>query len=176
MLMKRTAAILAFAMSQCVAPSGFAQEKATASPGNASAENLTKEQFMALPPDAVIDFKGSRMTKADFVSRKADEFEQAMKKARQMKAEAQKLFTARRAAFLLDQAVKLEDANRKVRAEVDRLVAADQASHGANWEDRKNQAAQILADAAKAPPGRRAEFEKKADELLAPNGSAQERQ
>ncbi len=138
----------------------FCQFGCSKEPGAVPAEKLTKEQFMALPPETVINFKGERMTKADFLKRRLVQSEQAQKRVEEMKAKAQKEAEARRAAFLQEEQSKLEGANKKVQAEIDRLVAANNASHGADWQERKRQAAKLLDEASK--------LEQKADELLAP--------
>ena len=131
-------------------------------------EKLTKEQFQALPPEALIDFKGERMTKAHFLKSRAVQAEQFQKRLKEMKAKTQEQAEARRTTFLQEEKTKLEEANKKVQAEIDRLVAADNASHGPNWQERKRQAAKILAEASKATPEDRLELERKAADLLAP--------
>ncbi len=138
----------------------FYQFGCSREPGAVPAEKLTKEQFMALPPETVINFKGERMTKADFLHRRSVESEQARKRLEEMKANAQKEAEARRAAFLREEQAKLEEADKKVQAEIDRLVVADNGSHGADWQERKRQAVKLLDEASK--------LEQKAGELLAP--------
>jgi hypothetical protein len=133
-----------------------------------SAEKLSKEQFIALPSTALIDFNGMRMTKAEFQARKAQAFGEALKQGKDRKAEAQARFEAARASFLKQEVDELKAANQKVQPEIDRLVAADNAIHGANWPERKKRAAELLSEAAKAPPERRSELEKSAGDLLAP--------
>ncbi|HTO79363.1 MAG TPA: hypothetical protein VMJ31_06265 [Methylocystis sp.] len=73
--------------------------------------------------------------------------------------------------ILKQQADQLKTANQKAQAEIDRLVAVDNAGHGANWPERKKRAAELLSEAAKAPPERRSELEKSAGDLLAPANS-----
>ncbi|ARN82731.1 hypothetical protein [Methylocystis bryophila] len=143
----------------------------TGSSAPLSAEKMSKEQFIALPPTAVIDFKGAQMTKAEFQARRAQAFGLAAKEAQNRKAEARARFEAARASFRKDEADRLKAANQKAQAEIDRLVAADNASHGANWSERKRQAAELLSEAATAPPERRSQLEKSAGELLAPANS-----
>jgi hypothetical protein len=57
----------------------------------------------------------------------------------------------------------LEEANKKVDAEVARLMAADAAAHGPNWEARKSEAAALLKEAATAPFNQRSQLEKKGE-------------
>jgi len=155
MLMKRKT-ILSFAALLL----GFCLYSCSEEPKAVSAEKLTKEQFMALPPEAMIDFKGERMTKADFLKKRSAQAEQFQKRLEELKAKAQEEAEARRTAFLQDEKNKLEEANKKVQTEIDRLVAADNASHGPDWQERKRQAAKLLEEAAK--------LERKADDILAP--------
>jgi len=143
------------ALLLCLCQYGCSKE-----PEAVPAEKLTKEQFQALPPEAMIDFKGKRMTKADFLNNRSAQAEQFQKRLEELKAKAQEEAEARRTAFLQDEKNKLEEGNKKVQAEIDRLVAADNASHGPDWQERKRQAAKLLEDAAK--------LEQNADDLLAP--------
>jgi len=154
--------ILIAALLLCADAHAFAQQNDQIF----SAKQLTKEQFVALPPEAVIDFDGRRMTKRNFIRERAREAEQAGHQMRLAKVEARHEFERRRAAFLADERAKLEAANREVRAEVNRLIAAENAVHGANWQNRKRQAAVLLAEAAKAPTERRLDLEKRAAGLL----------
>ena len=166
--MNRTCAFSLALAVICACPNiGWTEDK-IAHPAVVSADRLSKEQFKALPPDAMIDFKGERMSKRVFLQRRAEEFAQAVRQAQDMKTRAQAQFMTRRKAFLENEQAKLKAANKKVQAEVDRLVAADNSSHGKDWGARKRQAAQILAQAAKATPEHRAELERKANDLLAP--------
>ena len=143
------------ALLLCLCQYGCSKE-----PEAVPAEKLTKEQFQALPPEAMIDFKGERLTKADFLKKRSAQAEQFQKRLEELKAKAQEEAEARRTAFLQDEKNKLEEGNKKVQAEIDRLVAADNASHGPDWQERKRQAAKLLEDAAK--------LEQNADDLLAP--------
>jgi hypothetical protein len=148
------------ALLLCAAPSGFAQDIV-------SAQQLTKDQFMALPPEAVIDFGGKRMTKRAFLIERARALEQANKTLQDTRAHAKQEFAARRKAFLAAEQAQLKAANLKVQAEINGLLAADAAAHGPNWEARKKQAAALLKQAASAQFLRRQQLEKRAAELLA---------
>jgi hypothetical protein len=139
----------------------------------AFADRLTMEQFMALQPEAVIDFNGTRMTKRDYLLERARALEQGAKQIQARRAHADQRFEARRKAFLDAQRAKLEEYNKKVQAEVDRLVAADVAKHGSNWQARRKQAVQILDEAAKVAPEQRSELEKRANDLLHPEDSTE---
>lgn len=145
----------------------IAEEKPTA-PAAASAKDLTHEQFQALPPDAVIEINGENITKSAFHARNVKAVEEAAKRLPELRARTRAQSDARRKAFLDKRAAELAEANKKVEAEVAKLVAADAAKHGPNWEARKKQAADLLERAAKASPLERSELEKQADNLLAP--------
>lgn len=153
------------------APAG-AEEKANSSSVN-SANALTPEQFKALPPDAMIEIDGERMTKGAFIESRTKALEQAINQMRDAKAKSEGAYEARQKAFLDDQAAKLDEANKKVEAEIARLLAADAAAHGPNWESRKSQAAALLKDAATEPPDQRSQLEKKASDLLSPADAQQ---
>ena len=129
---------------------------------------MTREQFQALPPDAVIEINGETITKSAFRARNVKAVEEAAKRLPELRARARAQSDARRKAFLDKRAAELAEANKKVEAEVAKLVAADAAKHGPNWEARKKQAADLLERAAKASPLERSELEKQADNLLAP--------
>ncbi len=152
-----------------VAASG-AEDKASSS-SVASANALTPEQFKALSPDAMIEIDGERMTKGAFIESRTKALEQAINQMRDAKAKSEAAYEAQRKAFLDGETAKLEEANKKVEAEIARLLAADAAAHGPNWESRKNEAAALLKDAATAPPDQRPQLEKKASDLLSPAGT-----
>jgi hypothetical protein len=134
------------------------------------ANTLTREQFKALSPDAVIEIGGERISKREFIERRTKAVEQAISEMQEERVKAETEFEAKRKAFLDAERAKLEEANKKVEAEVARLVAADAAAHGPNWEARKKQAADILEQAKRATPTRRSALEKQAADLLAPAG------
>ena len=133
------------------------------------ATRSTGEQFKALPPDAVIEIDGKRMTKREFIASREKALEQAINKMKEMRTTTENQFEVRRKAFLDAEQAKLEEANKKVEDEVARLVAADAAAHGPNWEARKKQAANLLQQAKSASPMERSTLEKQAADLLAPS-------
>ena len=143
----------------------IAEEKPTA-PAAVSAKDLTREQFQALPPKAVIEINGESITKSAFQARNIKAVEEAAKRLPELRARARAQSDARRKVFLDKRAAELAEANKKAEAEIARLVAADAAAHGPNWAARKKQAADLLEQAAKASPLERSELEKQADELL----------
>lgn len=132
----------------------IAEEKPTA-PAAVSAKDLTREQFQALPADAVIEINGESITKSAFQARNIKAVEEAAKRLPELRARAQS--DARRKALLDKRAAELAEANKKAEAEIARLLAADAAKHGPNWAARKKQAAELLEQAAKASPTERSE-------------------
>ena len=145
-----------------------AQEKPANATSAIPAQKLSREQFVALAPNAVIDFGGERITKSEFLARRNQELEQVVKAINESKAHPQSEFEARRKALLDRETAKLADANKKVEAEVSRLSAADAAAHGPNWEARRKQAADLLAKANRATPEEGSALLKQAADLLTP--------
>lgn len=133
-----------------------------------SASALTVEQFKALSPDATIQIDGERMTKREFIERRIKALEQAINKMKEMRTNADTEFKARHKAFLDAEQAKLDKDNKTIEKEVARLVAADAAAHGPNWEARKKQALDILQRAAGATQVERSTLEKQAADLLGP--------
>jgi hypothetical protein len=132
------------------------------------AQSLSREQFIALPSDAVIEINGQRISKGEFLERNQKAVEEAAKKAAELRVRAENEFKAYRKSRLDQNKAALEEANKKVQAEVDRLVAADAAAHGSDWEARKKQAIELLNKASQASSAERAELAKQAIELLRP--------
>jgi hypothetical protein len=140
-------------------------------PSVVSAKTLTREKFEALPPDAVIELpNGERITKQDFVARQTKALDEATKKLQEMQSRAAAEFEQRRKKFYDDQNAALAEANKKVEAEVNRLVEADNAAHGPDWATRKKQAAELLDRAQKTllTPDAQMQLEKQAADLLSP--------
>jgi hypothetical protein len=145
----------------------IAEEKPTA-PAAVSAKDLTREQFQALPADAVIEINGESITKSAFQARNIKAVEEAAKRLPELRARERTESNARRNVLLDKRAAELAEANKKAEAEVAKLVAADAAKHGPNWEARKKQAADLFERAAKATPTERSDLLKQAADLLAP--------
>jgi len=146
-----------------------AQERPATAAAAISAKDLTPEQFKALAPDAVIEINGERITKSAFQARNAKAIEEAAKQVQDLRTRLQTQFEARRKTLVEKQKAALAEANTKFEAEVNRLVAADAAAHGPNWEARKKQAAELLHRAENATPTERSALEKQAADLLAPS-------
>lgn len=166
MVWKRIIPITA-ALMCCSLLSANAQDKPTTAATAISAKDLTREQFAALAPDAVIEINGERITKREFQARITKAGQEAAKHRQDLRARSLAEFEARRKALIDKRKAALADANKKVEDEVNRLVAADAAAHGPNWEARKKQAAELLDRAKSATSNERSTLEKQAADLLA---------
>ena len=144
------------------------EEKPSNDASAITAHGLTREQFQALPPNALIEINGEHITKSEFQGRIVEGLQKASKQLPDIRARGLTAFEARRNALMRKREATLAEANKKVEAEIAKLVAADAAEHGANWEARKKQAADLLAQAAKAAPTERSALEKQAADLLTP--------
>jgi hypothetical protein len=145
--------------------------RAQQNPSAVSAKTLTREKFEALPPGALIELSnGERITKQDFIARTKKALQEATNKLQERQSRAEAEFEQRLKKFYDDQNAALAEANKKVEAEVNRLVAADNAAHGPDWATRKKQAAELLDQAKKTllPPDKQSQLEKQAADLLAP--------
>jgi aspartyl/asparaginyl beta-hydroxylase (cupin superfamily) len=147
-----------------------AEEKPANAASVIAAKDLTREHFQTLPPDAVIEINGEHITKSEFQARNTKALEEAAKKLHDARAPAQAALEARRKVLLDRRAGALAEANKKVEAEIAKLVTADAAAHGPNWQARKKQAADLFDKAAKATPLERSALLKQAADLLAPAG------
>ena len=145
-----------------------AEDKTDGPSPPASVPALTPQQFEALPPTAGIEVGGQRISKAEFLIQRETALKKAFDDMKAGRSRAAAEFSAQRKAFLDSEKAKLDEANKKVLAEVDRLRSADAALHGPNWDGRREQAAALLKEAATAGPVERSRLEKEADDLLAP--------
>jgi hypothetical protein len=153
----------------CGSQFAAAAEEGQQNPSPAIAANeLTREQFQALPADAVIEINGERITKSAFRERNVKAVAETVKRLQTLQARWRTTFEMRRKALLDERVAALAEANKKVEAEIAKLVAADAAAHGPNWEARKKQAADLFEKAAKATPTERSDLLKQAAALLAP--------
>ena len=162
--------VLATVALLCGSQRGTAAEEKSAQPAPAlAAKDLTREQFQALPSETVIKINGENFTKSELQARNKNAIEKAAKSLPELRARARTESDARRKALLDKRAAEIAQANKKAEAEIAKLVAADAAAHGPNWAARKQQAAELLDQAAKATPTERSELEKRATDLLAPS-------
>jgi hypothetical protein len=127
-------------------------------------DQLTKQQFEALPDIAVIEFKGQRMTKAQ-IRAKAAKSTEAMAKAPAAARAAQAKVAARQAQFLQQQQAKLQADNAKAMVEVARLRQAAGPARSPQLEAIEQEAAQLFQRSQRAP-AERAQIEQRAGQLL----------
>jgi hypothetical protein len=111
----------------------------------AAVRDLTREQFDALPPEAVIEINGESITKSAFQARNIKAVEDAAKRLPEVRARARAQSDAQRKGLIDKRAAELAEANKKAQAKIARLVAADAAKHGPDWETRKKRAAALQA-------------------------------
>lgn len=90
----------------------IADEKPADVAAAVSAKNLTREQFQALAPDAVIEINGERITKSAFQERNAKALEETAKQLPEIRAQSLAAFEARRKALLDKRAALLAEANK----------------------------------------------------------------
>jgi hypothetical protein len=85
----------------------------------------------------MIEINGERLTKSEFLERRQSAIDQAVKQLQEARTRAETDFAAHRKAILDSEKAKLDEDNKKVQAEVDRLVAASVAAHkGSTGKDR----------------------------------------
>ena len=159
---------LVAALACSCAASAQAEDQTARPPAPASVPALTPQQFEALPPTAVIEVDGMRITKEAFQTRREAALNKAFESMKAQRSRAAAEFAAARKAFLDGEKATLDEANKKVQAELDRLRSADAALHGPNWDARREQAAVLLKQAAAADPVEQSRLEKQAADLLAP--------
>jgi hypothetical protein len=114
-----------------------AEDKAGTGSSAVSIATMTKEKFDAMAPNAMIEINGERLTKSEFIARRQSAIDQAVKQLQEARTRAETDFAAHRKAILDSEKAKLNEDNKKVQAEVDRLVAASAAAHkGLTGKDR----------------------------------------
>lgn len=124
------------------------------------AATMTREQFEALSPDAMIDFNGPKMTKREFAARQQKAAEDAARMIVEMREHNKDQFEAFVRRKLDFDKARLAEANKRVQAEVERLRSADAAARRPDWEARKKKAFELLGQAFK--------LQQEAADLLAP--------
>lgn len=166
--MVRTSIVLIGAILLCIWPLRANAEETTSNASKVvTVTTMTPEQFKALAPDTVLDIGGKRITKQDLLAAQQEAYDADVKRARDARARAEAEFATHRKAFFDAQAAKLKENNQKMQAEIDRLVAADNAAHGPDWQERKKQAADLLQQASKASSAdEREQLEKRAAALV----------
>jgi hypothetical protein len=105
-----------------------AQDKAVSPSLAVSITGMTLETFEALAPDAMLEVKGERITKSEFIERRQSAIKETIRKIQERQAGTETEFQAHRKAFLDSQAAKLKEANAKAQTEADRLIATHAAA------------------------------------------------
>jgi hypothetical protein len=106
-----------------------AEDKAGSASSAVSVTGMTRQTFEALAPDTTIEVDGERITKREFIDRRQKAIKESAQKMQERNVRAETEFAAHRKAFLDSEKVKLEEDNKKVQAEVARLVAENAAAH-----------------------------------------------
>jgi len=127
-------------------------------------EGLTKPQFDALPPDASITVHGATMTKKAFLAQQSAARDRFVKLRDGLQAKAKADFASRRAAFLKKQQSELSAANAKLAAEAQKLKAEE--ARSPNYAALSKEGAALVAKSRNASPAERAQFDKRAQEIL----------
>ena len=140
------------------AASSFAAENLSAQGKFLKGEQLTKEQFKALPDNAVIEFKGQQKTKSQIIAEEEQKRTQSLAK---MKNASKSQFEAARAKFLQEQKVKLDADNAKAKTEFERLK-----TKSSKYAEIKKEALQLFNKSKTAPPADQEQIEKRSAELL----------
>jgi hypothetical protein len=122
-------ALVATALVCSWAAVASAEDKPGTASSAVSITGMTRQKFEALAPDATIEVYGERMTKGEFIVRIQSATKERARMMQESTARAKTEFEANRKAFLDSEKAKLDEDNKKVQAEVARLVAANAAAH-----------------------------------------------
>lgn len=133
-------------------------------PAVISGQQLTKQQFDALPDTTVIDFRGTRITAGEARARIKQAETAAQAEAQAAAAQAQAKFDAYRAKFLQDQKAKLQEAHVKTRAEIARLRKVGAAPLTQQQAIQK-EAVELLNRSKTATPAEQTQIEQRALQL-----------
>jgi len=131
----------------------------------ARSERLTKQQFDALPNNAMIEFKGKRIPKADIQARAAKRKE-AMAKVPAAASKAREKFDQRRTEFEKKQQEKITADNQKVKAEFAKLGKDAGSGPDARRASIENEASELSARYKTASATEKAQIDRRANELL----------
>jgi len=149
--------------------SSFAGDRITAPvPGVHKIGQMTKEQFKALPDNAVIEINGRQVTKQHYLAEIEQKHMQASHaKMQAMGAQMKADFEKRRVQFLKDQRAKLDASNAHVQAQFASLrqQSADPA-RASKHKAIQQEARQLYIKSKTASPADRDQIEKRAGELL----------
>ena len=128
-------------------------------------DQLTKQQFEALPDTAVIELRGQRMTKAQ-IRAKAAKSQEAMAKGQAVARQTEAQFEQRRIQFEQQQQAKLQTDNAKAMVEFTRQSQAGATPQARQLEAIQEEAAQLYERSKRASPAEQAQIEQRAGQLL----------
>jgi hypothetical protein len=163
---KISAAILA-AVIVAVAPVAAKAQDKTIGDAVAPTVSITAaQQFGALPADAMIAVNGERMTKLEFLTRRARQRAEMMQKIIDMQSESKALAEAKRGAFFATQHAKLAEANAAAQAAAQRWRAQEAAGRPPDYDARVEQGIALLKRAKTASPEELAQMQIQAREIV----------
>jgi hypothetical protein len=157
--------VLAFGALAHGTPAQPAEPGAAAGPQVVKGDQLTKQQFEALPDTAVIDFKGQRMTKAQ-IQDKAAKSQEAVVKGETLVRQTEAQFEQRRIQFEEQQQAKIKAGKARAMAEFTRQSQAAATPQARQLEAIQEEAAQLAARSKSASPAEQAQIEQRARQLL----------
>jgi hypothetical protein len=128
-------------------------------------DQLTRQQFEALPDTAVIEFKGKRMTKAE-IRVKAANSQEAMAKVQAVARQIEAQFEQRRIQIERQQQAKIRADKAKAMAEFTRQSDAGTTPQARQFEAIQKEAAQLYERSKRASPTEQAQIEQRARQLL----------
>jgi hypothetical protein len=142
-------------------------DKAGAVPGSevVRGDELTKQQFEALPDTAVIEFKGKRITKGE-IRAKALKSQEAMAKAQAVARQTKSQFEQRRIEVERQRQAKMQADRTKAMAEFTRLSDAGATPRALQIEAIRKEAMQLYERSKRASPTEQAQIEERAHQLL----------
>jgi hypothetical protein len=130
-------------------------------------EQMTKDQFKALPDSAIIEFKGKQMTKGQFISEMNQKSREMAEKAKaEIKSKGMAEFEARRAKLLQQEKQRIAANNAKARAEFERLKQQASSAKAKQFAAIRQEAIQLNNKSKNANPAEQAQIEKRAGELI----------
>ncbi len=134
--------------------------------GVIAADGLTKQSLAALPDNAVLEHKGARFTKADFVSRAMKGHADAAARRQALAAQDRAKFQAYRAKFYSDQRARLQQKNAAFGAEVGRRRQALAVQMTPQRQALHREAFDLIGRAQHASPAEKAQLNTRAGQIL----------
>jgi hypothetical protein len=126
-------------------------------------EGLTKDQFNALPNNAVIEVNGVQMTKQQIIASKKQNKNEPINKLKNNSTKSQ--FEAAKTKFLQEQQNKLNAENAKFKAAFDSQVKLTSADSVAKFNTIQKEAIELFNKSKNATPVEQQQIEQRAKEL-----------